>query len=839
MNNKLYIILVGICFSPASWSVLNEGNPSMPPFAQGQGALSYTFFNLSGQSCTLTPEGAGPNPAAYAWWGQNQGWVNSGQYDYPGMFNPDGIPYVVGMNGNYTQYESKKGTSNYFTSSYIFFDWPYSPIVSTPGPQPLPNGGTPVYEVLVSSAFNNWSWNTPAMGDSWIISCTVPSSTTAQANIAVASFASSQNALQSGNTGFYVNADQTITSSNYWYPAYPGWFANADINPIAEGNPSQPDQPCYGGGSTTFACSEPDSTECLSNPNDYTNPNPSQPPTPPNPCGAGFTSLTPQTGSQSYNWNPENSNTQGGLWTGINYSNYASIGSTYPAVLNLNMPMLPINLGAYVQSNSSNPAQLYPAVAWTPIMGGHLTYAIGDPFIISSFAAKILGYLATNQSAQLNNASDLASISYSLMSGSNSVFSVGSTAGNYVQWLMGSQSSSQNYKGASQMAAIAFQQTYDAAQKNTQTTEKIWGKIFQGLADTAIYAVVAGINLIPGGEAVSSAVVAGLTAEGTGFAINQVNSAISAPFTSTTDPTTPLSISAPAVVNPTYSSANLLGLLLTNSGVQDAINNTMTWSSNPSALLSNYSAYIDQSCVEGSINTLGLVSNLFTGNCTGVDGSAINGSSPSGVNAPVYQNVYAGSTPGNDGSSPTPIPTSTSQLSIWSSILTGSDIVVNEDGWLMLGDSANGNSPFQPPTQLYISNIPSTFPSNATNPGVNTTFNPNTFTLTAQSVVWNTPSGSGCTSPATALNGSPTTCEYPLQVNATLKYTSCVSDQNATGGIIASFSGSGTSLSGTEVVLACACIPTYLGGGAGTGSVTSPITGASSVNSLLKCPQPS
>jgi len=837
MNHKLNIILVGICFSPASWSVLNEGNPSMPPFAQGQGALSYTFFNLSGQSCTLTPEGAGPNPSAYAWWGQNQGWVNSGQYDYPGMFNPDGIPYVVGMNANYTQYESKKGTSDYFTSSYIFFDWPYSPIVSTPGAQSLLNGGTPVNEVLVSSAFNNWTWNTPAMGDSWSISCTVPSSTSAQTEIAVANFATSQNALQSGNTGFYVyNSSDKIwyPSSNYWFPAYPGWFASADINPIAEGNPSKPDQPCYGGVSpSVYTCSSSSSYFCLSNQDDYTNPYPSQPPTPPNPCGAGFTSLSPQTGSQSYNWNPQNSNTQGGLWSGINYSNYASVASPYPAVLNINMPMLPINLGAYVQSNSNNPAQLSPAVAWTPVMGGHLTYAIGDPFVISSFAAKILAYLATNPSAQLNNASNLASISYSLMSSTNPVFTVSSIAGNYVQWLMGSQSSSQNYPGVSQLAASAFKQTYTAAQNNTQTTEKIWGKIFQGLADTAIYAVVAGINLIPGGEAVSSAAVAGLTAEGTGFAIKQVNSAISSPYTTTTDPTTPLSMTAPAVVNPTYSSTNLLGLYLTNSGVQDAINNTMGWTgSNPSPLLSNYSVYIDQSCDDNG-NTLGLLSNLLTANCTGVDGSAINGSSPSGTNTipPVYQNVYAGK-----GSTP-----STNQLSIWSSILTGSDIVVNEDGWLMLGDYANSNSPFQPPTQLYSPNIPSTFPSNATYPGVNTTFNPNTFTLTAQSVQWNIPSGDTCTSPATALNGTPTTCEYSLQTPATLNYMSCVSDQNATGGIIAYIpaTASGSSLSGTQVVLACACIPTYLGGGGTVNSQAGAVTGATSANSLLTCPQPS
>ncbi|MFM8443817.1 MAG: hypothetical protein ACKN9W_10835, partial [Methylococcus sp.] len=393
MKKRLYITLIGSLFTAPSWAILNEGNPSMPAFAQGQGALSYTFFNLSGQSCNLIPYGAGGgNTAAYSSWGQNNGWLNSGQYDAPGMFNPDGIPYEVGMNANYTQYQSKKGTSSYFTSNYIFFDWPYSPIVSTPGLQHLPYGGNPVTEVLTSAAFNNWTWNTPGMGDSWSISCTVPGSTTANANFAIASFATSQNALQSGNTGYYVynSADGvSYPSSNYWYPAYPGWFGNSDINPVAEGNPSQPDQPCYGGVSpSTYSCSTSGGYYCLSNQGDYTNPDPSSSswPANPNPCGAGFTAPSPQAGSQIFNWNPANSG-QGGLWSGINYASYGALPQ-YPAVLNLNMPMLPVNLAAYVQSNSNNPAQLSPAVSWTPIMGGHFTYAIGDPFVISSFAAK-------------------------------------------------------------------------------------------------------------------------------------------------------------------------------------------------------------------------------------------------------------------------------------------------------------------------------------------------------------------------------------------------------------------------------------------------------------------
>ena len=191
----------------------------MPSFSQGQGALSYTFFNLSGQNCVLAPKGAGGNPAAYSSWGQSNGWMNSGDYDAPGMFNPSGIPFVVGMNSDYTYYEAKSGTSDYFTSSYSFYDWPDSPLASVPGQQPLNNGGTPVSEMLLSSAVSNPAWNTPAMGDSWYLTCTSPSSSTT-AEIAIASFASTQNALVSADTSFLLPS--YIPSSNYWYPAYPG-----------------------------------------------------------------------------------------------------------------------------------------------------------------------------------------------------------------------------------------------------------------------------------------------------------------------------------------------------------------------------------------------------------------------------------------------------------------------------------------------------------------------------------------------------------------------------------------------------------------------------------------
>ncbi|MGY6217824.1 hypothetical protein ACW73L_21905 [Methylolobus aquaticus] len=839
MNYKPYFIVIVLCGSTALRAappspigvVMAPANPSMPAFAQGQGVLSYYFYNLTNQNCTLTASGAGANAAAYSSSAKNNGWLNSGEYNAPAFFNPDGIPYVV-KNNQSNYYYSGKGTSDYFTSSYIFFDWPYSPIASPiPGQQALAGGGSPVSATLLSSAFNNWTWNTPGMGDSWYLSCTSPAGI--NADIAIASFATSQNALQSGNTGYYSYSDGTYwISANYWYPAYPGWFANSDINPVAEGNPSQPDQPCYGGVSPAlYSCSN--SYFCLNNQTSYTNPDPASLswPTNPNPCGAGFTAQSAQTGSMIFNWNPSSS-VYGGLWSGINYNNYSQI-SPYPAILTVNMPTLPINLATYVQPNNDNPAQLDPAVSWTPVMGGHFTYAIGDPFIISSFAAKILACLAT-VSSPLTNASDLASMSYELINGSNNqnpIFILNSTASNYVQWLLGSQSSPQNYPGAAQLAAKAYSQAFIAANSNPTTTkESVWGKIFQAAADAAVHALVSAIQSVPEGK-VATALVQGATSV-TGALISNLNATIASAYTTTTNPTLPLTATAPAVVNQTYSASNLLGIFLTNVAVQAEINTLMikegytAFDTDVPPLLSNYTAYISGDCNSGAgsqaINTLSVIGNILQGTCTGT----INPPNAEAQNPPSYTNVCQG----NDCQINPP---ASNALSIWTAILTGSDIIVDGNGWLQLGDSADGNAPFEPPTQLYSPTVPGTFPSDATNPSVNTTFNANTFTLTAQSVEWN--ATSDCTYPASSVTGmSTTTCEYSLPTAPTLNYMNCVNDQNATGGIIVTFpTVSGTSLAATEVALACACIPTYIDGVATSGLVT----GASSSNATMTCQQ--
>lgn len=854
MNKKSIALLMGIFNSWPTWAVPAEYFPPMPSFAANQGALSYSFFNLSPTTCTLTPEGAGGNAAAYSTWGQSNGWMNAGDYNAPGLFNPNGVPFWFNASANGTgsiPVVITKGTSDYFTSSYVFFDWPDSPLLSSPASKTLLSGQN-YSGVTYSAAVNNISWNTPAIGDSWSISC-LYAAPTATSNIssAVASLASTQNALVSATTQYmYIdpNNGATYQSYYYFYPSYPGWFYNSDINPVAEGNPSGPSQPCYGGvqsdgyGSPMVAnCGRigfVSDQMCVSNPQDFTNPDPNSSgwPANPNPCGAGFTSASPQIGSMSLNWNVQESNT-GGLWSGINYSGLNNFSATnpYPAVYNINMPMLPINLSAYAAPNTTNPnpAQLNPPINWTPIMGGQFTYAIGDPFVVSSFAAKILAYLATSP-IPLNNASNLASISYTLTSSTKPVFATGSTANEYVQWLMGSQSSSQNYQGVSQTAANTYASIYNAANNNTKTEKSIWGTVFKVLADTAIAVSSEALKAAFPEGAVTTALVGGVTVEGTGVLIDQTNSAIDSAYSKTTNPTQPLSQNAPAVINPTYSSTDLLGLLLTNAGVQSAINSTMNLMGNPDPLFSNYTIYTgtttgsstENPCTPSSIS---VVSGFMNGTC----GSTTNQVNPVGT-PPTYNNVFPGA-----GIKPV-----TNALSIWTAILTGSNIIPNPEGWFVLGDSADGSAPFQPPFQLYSPTAPSFLPSGSTNPGVTITFNPMTFVLTAQSITWNPPSvssGKVCTAQSDAISGSsPTTCEYSFQSSPpTLNYMQCVSDPQATGGVIATFSESGSSISSSNVSLACACIPSYLGGPVPEANAPLQfLTGASSTNPSGSCSSP-
>lgn len=826
---------------------VEAGSSTIPTAGSGYGVLSYTFFNLSGTDCTLTPYGSGGNPAAYSSWAQSYGWSNNATSDNTssaGFFNPNGL------------------SSQTVQSSYLFFN-NYDPLDTSglKSTYPLSNGKGTLKGILETSGElgpveGNESINYAAVGDSWTVACD-----TAPSTIAIANLASSASALLSNGPTTYPYTD-----------SLGGWWYDYEIDPPADGG-------------------------CTS---------------PTNPCGVGFTAAS-SAGNQVLNWNvatdAPNYSATGGLWTGINYNNSSA---TYPAAGMINAPMLPINLAAYTVNaqGNFNPNNSTEYMHYTTMWGGHFTLAMGDPFVVSSYAAKMLWYLVLNSS--LNDDTTLADLSSKLSNATTGVFKPSSYEDNYVQWLLGSQSSSQNYDGAPQIAANAFQSAWNAAQIPV-TNEKIWGHIFAGLADVAVDVGVAALAFVPGGDvAVAAAVGAGTAADAA--VTPDMNSAINNSFTTTVSASPPVSQNAPIVINPTYASNDLLGLFLTNAGVQESINTTMDFENNPAPLTSNYSINTDTQCTN-----IQVTNNLLIGTCNDSSGAAVaNGSSAS--DPPTYTNVYAATQ-------------TTTQLSIWNAILTGSDVTTNPEGYMVLGNQI-GSASFSPPVMMWNATNGASTPTAGLPAGlsVNTTFNLNTGYLTANgyAIVVDPVSGGSTAAPTAEpsityqLTGQPpagvtfsnlggyqisysaktgvlTVAGYTanrsqydfsngtqtinmtgcpanstvvmfvtpnsantqdawgasgslscgpysvLEPAPTLDYSSCVSDPWATGGVIAAFTTApnATTGEGGVVELACACVPSYLDGPSTSNASASRllngvVVGATSSGPKnQKCPKPS
>ena len=425
----------------------------------------------------------------------------------------------------------------------------------------------------------------------------------------------------------------------------------------------------------------------------------------------GFTLLN-TTGYLNYNFNvPSSSPTYvgtGGLWSSV-YTGMTS--GTMLASNMLNAAMYPVNLGPYVVGEANgtwgfwqgnNP--VYPLSS--QIYGGHFTIAVGDPYLISSYAAKMLWYTVISTTFVLQNGVTVQQMLSNLTSPTPTpgnqafpVFSTGSYEMNYVNWLFNSPA----------MAATEVASAINAANQQL-TKESVWGKIFTGLADVAVDTGIAALNFIPGGAAAVVPAVGAATAAG-GVLVPDMNSSIAANNTTTTSTPTPVSQTAPVVINNTYAASNLLGLLLTNFGVQQVIdysNSTLI------ALWSNYSINTDPLC-----SNIVLTSNLFRGTCNGVQ----NG--PELAPSDYYSNVY---TSGSQTST---------QLSIWDAILTGSDVTTNADNYMVMGSSADGSVSFSPPVQIWNATNGNAAPTTPLPTGLslslNTSFNLHTGTLTMAS----------------------------------------------------------------------------------------------------------
>ena len=860
--------------TPVAWA---GGSSSIPAYQAGTGVLSYTFFNLTGNSCSMSSYGGGPNPAAYSGWAQSNGWDNWGDSANPqaGFFNTYGLP------------------SSQVTNNFIFYNngdpiasitTPTNPFILGSG-QGGPSNGVVVTSSLLEPSSSNESINYPAMGDSWSISCS-----SSLPPIAVANLASAASALQSGGGTAYP----------YNNEFYVGLFGNASI------------QPTEWAGCDSWS----------------------------NPCGVGFTDIplnpfgSPNLGNLNMNWNvaPSAPNYQamGGLWTGIYYNtpscgtgSYTSCNpyNSYPGSSLFNLSMLPINLSAYVQANQ-NQSQ---SMSFTPIYGGVFTVAMGDPFIVSSYAAKMLWFLVSSSNYTLNNDTTLGDMATNLSSAQAGVFEPGSFESNYVQWLVGSSVSPETYPGSPQLAANAYYNAYKAA-STAITKESVWGKVFTGLADTAIDIAIAATAALPGGDVVE-AVAGGVAAAVGGAIVPDMNAAITNGFTTTISGPAPLSQNAPALINPTYAATNLFGLLLTNSGVQETINKTMQtnypdFNDNPNPYWSNYSIYTDYIAYQtgqttipsGCVTTasgvsISLANNLLSGNCYNSSGTLVynNGNLPEDT----YTNVYSSNQ-------------TSAAFSIWNSILTGSDITTNSNGYIVSGNSAGNIPSFSPPIQLINATNGGASPINPLSEGiaVNTTFSLNSGTVTAATMVglWDPTTPGTYPAPAATpqylsedgsyyfptsgayaptynattgvftVNGycdpSSLTCtssdftpfaNAPVSINMTgcipgssvviniptidtvslacqfadeldnviLDYSSCTSDPWATGGVLSAVitaPNTNTGLGG-NATLACACVPSYLDGpGIGAASANQllggVVVGATSQYPNQKCPLP-
>lgn len=822
------------------------GHPETPAFQAGAGVLSYSFFNLSGQSCIFTPYGAQPNP--YSATGNSNWGIGSGGSNLS-FFN-SGNPAPIG------------------SGAWIFYNNPDPINTDTSGSPPafppiltLNNGvgSGATIQVTSTETWQNWSINYPAMGDSWSVSCGYLNGS------AIATLASSGSSLQSG-----------------WYGSLVGSIPNANITPTGIS-----DIPWENGCSQNLA----------------------------NPCAADFA-------PQGLNWNLDSNNplfqNMGGLWSGINYT------GPIPASSSLNFAILPINFSAYVQPNTGiNFTDMSPNVQtyFTSLYGGHTAIAVGDPYLVSSISAKILWFLATS-TTPLNNATQVSTIASILSNPANSgVFWFGSYEDAYVQWFVGSQSSSLNYPGQSNAAAQAFYSAYTAASVPI-TSEKVWGKVFSGLADVAIDVAVSALSEIPGAVGV---VVGGLAEGVSGEVKSDVNSAITNAYTYSASGAPPNPTQAPPTLNGTFAATNLFGLLLSNMGVQSEINSLTGNTGGPSPLWSNYDINTDGDCIINGINTIGVTNNLMQGTCQGT----VNGKG-SKVPTDTYTNVYAAKQ-------------TTTELSIWNAILSGSNISTNSSGYMITGGS-NQYPAFSPPTVVVNASTSNFSPNSIV---VNTAFNANTGFLTANSIgvasepystqstasttepsyipppalqtnptgtsptIWaisiptdgisytSTGANAGaytintycitnasnnigttntsaptCTTPA---NGAQTinmtnclqdslvtvggsianSSQTPPTVNitlgcqpnptpsgVTLNYGNCTNDKWASGGVYAAVTTPPNSI-GTvgEVVLACACVPSYLDGPQASDASSANllggyVVGATSSSPSQQCPQP-
>ena len=716
MNKTQLIIAIGLALQTSAGFGYT--------FAAGTGQLSYTFFNLNKNNVTLYPYAAGTNSNGQTGsTSVSTGWDNTAG-NYGGstllsMFN-SGLTSQTA-----SQYCNK---SEYHINSPIFFASNADPVTTPPSTASylLQQGNT--QNVVEASGQSYELLNPPAMADSLMLKLD-----TSGDYIVIANMASTSNMLISGNDYY--------TSNWPFCYSYNGEYYNADINPSDPNN------------STANSYTPPGATSAISQ---WTNP-----------LGAGF---VPAGQTMNLNVSPTDPSYSptGGLWSGINVNNSSNV-----ALNSVNYSMYPINLSSYVLPNNAgrtvpgsgsingSTSYNYNNQYYTSIYGGHFTLSIGDPYMVSSFAAKMLWTLVTSPNYDLNpnslSTSDISVGSTSISAIASGAFYPNTTPAAYATWLIGSP----------QLAQQAFTNAVTAnSPPITSTHEKLWGKLVNGILRVGVDAAMAFTAIETGGSSLAVQMSVAGASDATGAFGSDVTDAITNAATTTTtlSPPPPQSTTALPVVNNTYASSNLLGLWMANSFVQAEINAANGNTGDSSFVLwSSASINVDQLCetdlaTSSSASTVSVSNNLLSGSCyTTTNGTLNNGDNGTtaifvtngpGATAQTYTNPLSLFSESQ----------STSQINLWGPIMTGSDITTGSsgtaNGYMLLG---NPTLPaFSPPTQMVTAGG---IASPITN--VNTTFNQNSGMMSVASYTTN----------GTSTTPTPASPAAPMLVGSMASYT--------------------------------------------------------------------
>ena len=699
MNKTQLIIAIGLALQAS------VGYGGGYTFQADTGQLSYTFFNLGPSGVNVTPYGAGANSS-----GQSGSTSVSTGWDYTTVINnmTKWSPRPLSMFNAGLQTQTSYvfcNSSDYYINSPLFFASNYDPLAT---PASFNLGSATKKSVVEQSGQSYEFMNPPAMADSWVLSIDTNDS------IVIANMASSSNML--------VSHANNPTEWPFCY-SYNGLWYNANLNP-----PDPND-------STNTIYTPPGATSQFGQ---WTNP-----------LGAGF---VPAGQTMNLNVSPTAPNylPTGGLWSGINVINGSNL-----AVNSLNNSMYPINLSSYVVPNTgqtvsgsgsiNGSSYNYDKQYYTSIYGGHFTYAIGDPYVISSFAAKMLWTWVTNPNYGFTDlsmdAADITSIT-NIVTGA---FVSTSKPQQYTSWLMNSPNLAQSALSAATTAS-----------NTTITKESLWGKVVNGILRVGVDAGEAFAAIETGGSSLAVQMTVAGVNDATGAFGSDVTDAITNAATKVVSPPPPLAQNAPPVTNNTYASSNLFGLLLANSFVQAEINNANSITANTGSVLwDGASINADNLCLtttapSGSY-TIQVSNSLISGSCYTTNSSGTLNNGANGTSVTTFDNTsgqteqsYTNPLSLSDNSQ------STSQISLWNTILTGADITTNSSGVMQVG---NPTLPaFSPPTQMATAGGIS---SPITN--VNTTFN---LSSGIMSVASYTSTGTTTSSPvtptvptATILNG--------------------------------------------------------------------------------------